>query len=441
MNPVADDRVRIDPETLADLEVLSTRRDKPGLVRLIDRTVTSRGHRALRERLVSPPSNPDAIRAAQEAVRFLGSHPRLLRIDDAQLEEVAAYLDSNIAIGGSSPWRSRVEHADMAVLHRDVLRELRRGMRAVAAVFERAALVAAAIAEREPPAMLAGAVERIRETSDRVAMALALGGGPPRVDRALRRDLRGEIEETLDTLAEIDALTGMAEVTREHGWVFPEIVSEGGFLLEAEDLRHPLLPDGVGNPAALGDGTTVVFLSGPNMAGKTTWLRTVATSVLLAQTGMGVPAARMRLAPVDALVASLSPADDLTAGKSTFLAELERVREAAAHLAVGRRALLVFDEIFRGTNLRDAIDASRQVILGLAASRRGGVLVASHLSELADALRDHPGIRFLRFEGEADGGVLRWSYRLGEGVSEQRLGMALLHQVGIPELLARIRDA
>jgi DNA mismatch repair ATPase MutS len=212
-------------------------------------------------------------------------------------------------------------------------------------------------------------------------------------------------------------------------------------VLEADDLRHPLLCDGVGNPAALGSGTTVVFLTGPNMAGKTTWLRAVATSVVLAQAGMAVPASRMRLTPVEVLVACLSPTDDLAAGKSTFLAELERVRSAASHLANGRRALLVFDEIFRGTNLQDALDASREVIFGLARSRRGGVLVASHLSELADALRAAPGVRFLRLEGEAEDGVLRWSYRIREGVSEQRLGMALLRQVGIPEILERISDA
>ena len=67
--------------------------------------------------------------------------------------------------------------------------------------------------------------------------------------------------------------------------------------------------------------------------------------------------------------------------------------------------------------------------------------MASHLAELAEALRNVPGVRFLRFEGDAEDGVLRWSDRLQEGVSDQRLGMALLRQVGIPELLARIRDA
>ena len=441
MNRSTERRVRIDRETLVDLEVLSTRRGDPGLAGLIDRTVTSRGHRALCHRLAAPPSDPDEIRAAQEAIRFLGDHPRLLRIDDAMLEEAAAYLDSNIAIGGSSRWRSRVEHVDLAVVHRDVLRELRRGMRTVAGVCERAALVAAGIAERDPPAMLAEFAERLQETAERVAQAFDLGGGPPRTDRALRRDMREEILGALDLLGEIDALAGMAEATRAHGWAFPEIVAGDAFLLEAEGLLHPFLPDGVGNPAALGDGITVVFLSGPNMAGKTTWLRAVATSVLLAQTGMGVPAARMRLVPVEVLVASLSPSDDLAHGKSTFLSELERVRSAAVHLAEGRRALLLFDEIFRGTNLRDALDASREVILGLAASRRGGIVVASHLAELAEALRDVAGIRFLRFEGDAEEGVLRWSYRLQEGVSDQRLGMALLRQVGIPELLARIRDA
>ena len=182
----------------------------------------------------------------------------------------------------------------------------------------------------------------------------------------------------------------------------------------------------------------MVFLTGPNMAGKTTYLRSVALVVILAQAGMGVPASRVRLSPVEALFTSLNPSDNLRAGLSYFLAEVLRVKAAATILAEGSRALVIFDEVFKGTNVRDALDASAEVILGFARARRSGFIFSSHLAELVDVLKANPAIRFCCFDGEIDHGVPHYSYELKAGVSDKRFGLLLLRQAEVPELIARI---
>lgn len=279
----------------------------------------------------------------------------------------------------------------------------------------------------------------MREAADAVLHGGLDRGNVPSADRAYRGLLRERIREALDGVAELDALAAMARATEASGWVLPEIVGADKFLLDADGLYHPFVEAAVTNPARLTGGEPMVFLTGPNMAGKTTYLRSVALVVFLAQVGMGVPASRMRLTPVEALFTSLNPSDDLKAGLSYFLAEVMRVKAAATLLADGRRALVLFDEVFKGTNVKDAFEASAEVILGFARARRSGFVFSSHLSELVDVLRSNPRIRFFYFDGEIVKNAPHYGYELKEGVSDKRFGLLLLRRAGIPELIERIR--
>jgi len=194
----------------------------------------------------------------------------------------------------------------------------------------------------------------------------------------------------------------------------------------------------VKNPIGIAGTVPVVFLTGPNMAGKTTYLRSAALAVLLAQAGMGVPAQRLRLTPVEALITSLNPSDNLRAGMSYFLSEVLRVQVAAETLAEGKRAFVLFDEVFKGTNVSDALEASAEVIVGFSRARRSGFIFSSHIVELEAALQSNPRVRFEYFEGRLVEGRAEYSYRLHSGISNLRLGLQLLREAGIPELIARI---
>ena len=102
------------------------------------------------------------------------------------------------------------------------------------------------------------------------------------------------------------------------------------------------------------------------------------------------------------------------------------------------RTLVLFDEVFRGTNVKDALDASRMVIRGFARSRNNGFLFSSHLVELAEILEEEPSIFFGFFEGRIEDQQARYEFQLKEGVSQQRFGLQLLGQEGVPELLGSL---
>lgn len=431
--------MQMDATTLSDLEIFQSPNGGEGIFQLINRTSTTLGRKALRRRAAHPLSDLRELRHTQDAVRFLMRHPHLVRIAEGSLEGVDAYLRSTIEVAPGSPLHPAVEQVWLAARYRDVLKEIRDGIARTVALFGELAALGQSIANHEPPPPLIARLGKdlahaARLVLDHRPRALSL----LKTDRAYRGRFREDLRRALDAAAELDALNAMALSTAALGWRMPDLIDSGAFLLDADGVVHPFVREAVPNPVRLSGGAPMIFLTGPNMAGKTTYLRGIALVVFLAQIGMGVPAARARLTPVEAIFTSLNPADNLKAGLSYFQAEVLRVRDAATLLAEGRRALVLFDEVFKGTNVRDALEASAEVILGFARAHRSGLVFSSHLVELVDRLASNPRISFHCFDGDIVGGAPCYGYRLASGVSDKRFGLLLLRQAGIPELVARI---
>jgi DNA mismatch repair ATPase MutS len=433
--------MNVDPTTLSDLEVFHEGGGGPGLFALIDETETSRGRKAFRDRIRSPSSDVTQIRRTQEAVRFLAGLSSVPPIERKAVEGVERYLASNIQVPpAAGRIRAFAEALWLSVRYRDLYREMRAGVQATRAVLLNVERLARQVLAEGPPPR---AEELAREMTE-ICHALSHHAAARsrwdvvRADHALRDPERAKLTRVIDLLAELDALRSMARATARLNWTFPELLDGEAFLLEGEDLWHPFIERPVRNPVGLTGEEPVVFLTGPNMAGKTTYLRSAALAVLLAQTGMGVPARRLRLTPVEALITSLNPSDNLRAGMSYFLSEVLRVQVAAEALAEGKRAFVLFDEVFKGTNVSDALEASAEVISGFSKAKRSGFIFSSHIVELEEELKSNPRIRFEYFEGRLVEGRAEYSYRLRPGISDLRLGLQLLQEAGIPQLIARI---
>jgi len=179
----------------------------------------------------------------------------------------------------------------------------------------------------------------------------------------------------------------------------------------------------------------VCFITGPNMAGKSTFLKAVAVAVLLAHVGCGVPATSMELPMVATLFSSVQIADSLSAGESFYLAEVRRIRALAQALRDHGSAVAVIDEPFRGTNVHDAAQATHAILTRLAAQPAALTLMASHITDVVPAIINDPRIRLVYFAADVTADKPRFDYRLRPGVSEQRLGITLLQQEQVLELL------
>lgn len=437
----------VDHQTLRDLEVQGTPSGAPDLLDFLDRTRTRGGREALRRRLVEPLRTARAIEAVQRSLRFIADHrSAFIRLpDEAEVNALRRYLDSRFATLSSVKGPGlAMESLWVRRRYPDIFQEATRGVRLVGGFLTRIDELYAQLSA--PPEPLSGLLAQIRALLDKpelqqVRSALPRFGRTPSIllrDHAARDSARTTLHRLIDVIAEIDALVSMSDATAEHDLVFP-IVDDDHRGLEFRALRHPFLPEPAPNDLALPPGDRLLFLTGPNMAGKSTYLKAAGVAVLLAHAGMGVPARSARLGTVRRMITAIRTEDDLRSGISYFQAEARRVRDISRQLSEGDRCLVIADELFRGTNVKDACDASITVLATFAGFRQGHFLVASHLTELADELRNIPGVVFRRFEAAVTGQALNFDYRLKEGVSDQRLGMMVLETEGVLEMLARVR--
>ena len=255
-----------------------------------------------------------------------------------------------------------------------------------------------------------------------------------RIDQRFRLHDKDSVVRLLELAHELDALMAMADVTREHGFCLPSI-EDGPLRVSADGLVHPLVENAVPNPVELDQRRRLLFLTGPNMAGKTTYLRAAATALYLAHLGMGVPARRFSFVPAQRLFSSISVSDDLHHGISYFRAEALRTKAVAQAVADGYRVVAIMDEPFKGTNVKDAMDASLAVLSRFAQRDDCLFMFSSHLIELSTKLSAMDVIDCRFFSAEESEGHLQFGYNLQSGVSSQRLGMRVLSEEGIFDLL------
>lgn len=227
-----------------------------------------------------------------------------------------------------------------------------------------------------------------------------------------------EVLLSLSTLAVTQART-----------VFPVFLEGEAPRLTATALRNPLLPEesAVANDASLTAGTTII--TGSNMSGKTTWLRTLGMNAVLAWAGAPVCAAAFSLSPL-ALYTSIRVDDSLAEGMSTFYAELLRIKEMVAAERTGRPLLLLIDEIFKGTNSADRITGARAALAHLT-NAHSITLVSTHDFELCNLEVPGGRVRNAHFEEQYQDGRIAFDYRLRAGRCQTTNAVYLLRLVGI----------
>ena len=440
--------MRVDHQTLRDLEMYATPSGAPGLLDFLDRTRTRGGREVLRRRLTQPLDSATAITAVQRALRFITTHRSAFERlpGDTTMVALQRYLDSRVATLTSLSGPGLVfESQWVRRRYPDLFREIAGGTRLAAAFLDQIGdLVREA---SDGPELIARLLTECRTLLDTPVLSklrtdLPRFGRTPDIflrDHAAREAGRAELHRLIELVHELDALVSMADMTVEASFILPS-VEEGGEGVEFLGLTHPFLQAPTPNDVVLAGDARLLFLTGPNMAGKSTYLKAVGIAVLLGHAGMGVPANAGRLGRFDCLITAIRTEDDLREGVSYFQAEARRVREVARHVASGQPCFVIADELFRGTNVKDACDASLSVLAAFAATSASRFLVASHLTELAEDLRTVPGVAFQRFEATTTDHEPKFDYRLRDGVSDQRLGMMVLEQEGVLELLALLRS-
>jgi DNA mismatch repair protein MutS len=254
------------------------------------------------------------------------------------------------------------------------------------------------------------------------------------------------LRSSAQAIGMIDALLSLALTAAEHGWRRPEV--NAGVKLSIRGGRHPLveqgLPAGVFVPNDLEldpDGNQIVILTGPNMAGKSTYLRQAAVIVLLAQCGSFVPAESAVVGLADRIFTRVGAHDDITAGMSTFMVEMTETANILNHAT--RSSLVILDEVGRGTSTYDGLSIAQAVVEYLHESPKLGcrTLFATHYHELTALAEKLPRVSNQRVEVLEDGDTVRFLHRVVPGGADRSYGIHVAALAGLPSgVIARARQ-
>ena len=408
-------------------------------------TRTDGGARALRARMKKPFSSPARIRAVQESIAAILDHRLAFERlpSDVVTTAVEKYVQGSLPlVTSSNPFEFFVGALEVRFGEVRPWTRIVRGVQGTSAMIRSLRRLLGSVEMRTLPGDVGKLIEEMRELISHPALAIVPdqerwdlpSWTVLRIDHVLRHTERAAVERLLHLLFEVDALVAMAEIVQRSQFTMPEMI-DGPLAIQAEGVSHPFITDAVANPIRLDQDRRMLFLTGPNMAGKTTYLRACGIALYLAHLGMGVPARSFRFSPCQRLFSSITVHDNVRSGVSFFRAEALRVKQIAQAVTDGYRVVAMMDEPFKGTNVKDALDASRAILERFAAKQGSLFLVSSHLIELGEQMIATGQVDCRHFEAGETEGRLRFEYVLKPGVSTQRLGMRVLREEGIFALL------
>ncbi len=244
--------------------------------------------------------------------------------------------------------------------------------------------------------------------------------------------------ELIEIYSRMDAWYSMAVATKKLNLAFPVFTNTDQPFVEAQSLYHILLPVPVAYNIRLNQQENFLFLTGANMAGKSTFIKAVGAAVFLAHLGMGVPAKSMRLSTFDGVLSNINVVDNIVKGESYFFNEVQRIRNTLVKISNHRKWLVLIDELFKGTNVQDAMKCSSTVIKGLIKIKNSLFILSTHLYEIGEELKQYPNISFRYFETMIRDDQLDFSYQLKEGISNDRLGYLILKREKVVEMLENL---
>lgn len=421
--------LQTDEQTMEDLGIFG-RRNGSGIFDLYNHTHTRGGEVLLREFFRHPLSDREAIHQRRQIIADFAQLRVVWPFEAAAFDMAEKYLKESghraggaVAQGGLS--EKEIQQGVTAVIG------LIRAVRAFIGSPGLAQLLAYGPEREAIAALVADAVfEPVLRGGEKVSYTAITA-----FDILFRVRERVKIERLLEHIYRLDVWLSVAKVAVSRNFIFPYALERGGGRLTLSGVYHPELKQPVGNDLSMSEAERVIFLTGANMAGKSTFLRAVSTAVYVAHMGFPVAATAMEFSVMDGMYTTINLPDNLGIGASHFYVEVLRVKKVAAELGRGQSLFVIFDELFRGTNVKDAQEATVAVTKAFAGKQTSLFIISSHIVEAGEELAERGHIGFHYLPTRMNGHVPEYTYTLERGITDDRHGMIIIRNEGILEIL------
>jgi DNA mismatch repair ATPase MutS len=423
-----------DKQTLDDLGLLGKFKQH-SVFSIFNKVRTAGGERLLNDMFHQPLTDADAINTRSALFRYFQEANLQFPFDTASFTMVENYM-SSVTAGNAVANLAMIARKKFAgaFLHDEQYKQLQQQLRVTID-----ALIALRELVNKIDIPMTQAARRI--LSDKKLQWLGTTGtnlsvmDTARYDSLLRNTLRNEMEILLDTIYQLDLYITVSTVARERGFHYATALPASENIFESRALSHPGLSNAVANPVHLGGAANLLFLTGANMAGKSTLMKSFGIAVYMGHMGFPVAAKDMRFSVRDGLYTSINVPDNLNMGYSHFYAEVLRVKKVAQEVSSRRNMIVIFDELFKGTNVKDAYDATLACTVSFSKYRNCAFIISTHIIEVGEALKPFRNIRFGYMPTIMNGNLPTYPYTLTEGITSDRQGMLIIENEKILEAL------
>lgn len=432
-----------DKQTLEDLNILG-RYKSNSIHHLFDRTITTGGQQLLEQLFRHPLTDATAINERVRIFQYFGNERTALPFTREAFNTMENYLRIG---GGHLPgiaWNTALSKIRSLLVGSEEYKLLEAGCRQTISTLQAFRNFAYRLqpdadtpcAEQLATIQQVFADKRLKWLKSETGTSVITLWKLIKYDHCLRNTLQKEMRDLLQIIYQFDVNIAVSAVALERGYCYPKALPPQQNRMHISGLFHPSLSKAVTNPATFSRDSNVVFLTGANMAGKSTYMKAFGVAVYLAHLGFPVAAEAMEFSVKDGIFSSINVPDDLEHGYSHFYAEVLRVKKVAEAASASRDLVVLFDELFKGTNVKDAYEATLSITEAFSANRNCFFIISTHIIEVGEALRERcSNIRFLYLPTVMQGVIPTYTYQLKEGITTDRQGMMIIENEKILDLI------
>lgn len=434
-----------DRQTIEDLNLIG-RFKKDSVINIFDRTKTRAGRQALEDMFRNPMTDAAQINARSNAFAYYKKLDLVFPFEESQIELIEYYINSGASADAlSSAMNMFIGKCKLVLANNKAYEKVLEGMSVLAEVMVGSSELLKKFPLEDCPEkvdiekflsyMTSDVITRLKNIASKgIEMGLSQAIS---ADKLVRIKLSDAVSVLMPLLARLDLNMSVGAAAAERKFGFAHALEAADRFVDMKGVWHPALLKPVANDLRIDADKNVFFLTGVNMAGKSTFMKAVSIAYYLAQMGFPVPVESMEFTPVDGIFTSINVPDDISQGYSHFYAEVLRVKGIAQKVAEGLNLFIIFDELFKGTNVKDAYDATLAVTDAYASHRNCLYIISTHIVEVGPALADKCGnVQFRFLSAKMDGNRLVYPYKLAEGISADRHGMTIIMNERILETIS-----
>ncbi|WP_127126569.1 MutS-related protein [Pseudoflavitalea rhizosphaerae] len=433
---------KIDRQTLDELNLLGKFR-QGSVYHLFNQVKTRGGEQLLDEMFRNPLTNAEQINQRSSIFRFFQQQALSFPFDVQQINLMREYIDTSSGNSAGMVLLSVFVKKTLSSLTRDErYKKNIQGLQATIVTIKRTVGIVELLRNAGGPftekvdevkkILSNPQLEKLANTDIYQALPLKKLAF---YEHLLKNKMQKEMEDILSFIYLLDLNIAVGNVSAAKGFNYAIALPAGKNILAVQELRHPCIDKAIGNNLELKENSNVLFLTGANMAGKSTLMKSLGIGLYLAHMGFPVAADQFDFSVREGLYSSINVADNIGLGYSHFYAEVVRVKQAAEAAASGQRLMLMFDELFKGTNVKDAYDGTLAVTEAFAEYADCLFVVSTHIIEVGEALKATPNIQFRFLPTIMEGARPKYTYRLEQGITEDRQGMMIIRNEGILEMI------